>query len=117
MLFRSGQLNKAGLEDYGFTAQEIDSILADKQGRLRDMQRRLRIANALTPAKLAAMLRARLSEQIERLEDSRALSSLLRSLKGLPQWLFPEWQKQEQGMPFDGLMALAGGLAAGQQRC
>lgn len=91
-LISDDDLSAETLEDNGLSAAEAASILRDEAGRLRQLRLRLGIAARFNVAKLAALLRSRLAEHIEALQKSTELSGMLRSMKSLPVWLFPEWQ-------------------------
>ena len=59
------------------------------------MKRRHALSQRLGVAELASLLRNRLSEHIEAAKQASELATLLRSLKGLPLWLFPEWERAQ----------------------
>ncbi|MCB1186845.1 hypothetical protein KDL29_06720 [bacterium] len=94
-LIGSGELHQAGLKDCGFTDVEAHAILKDESRKLRELKRRHAMAMRLTVADLASLLRNRLSELIESAKKASELSTLLRCLKGLPSWVFPEWEQAE----------------------
>ncbi|MCB1221871.1 MAG: hypothetical protein H7A35_07490 [Planctomycetales bacterium] len=107
-LQHKGEIDRGILMEHGFTDVEAANILKDEAGRLRALKRRVASAAAITPESLAAMLRAKLSEMLSRVEKSTELSSLLRSLKGLPDWLFPQWKLEaEEQRNLDALRRLA----------
>ncbi|MEZ5337655.1 MAG: hypothetical protein R3F46_05265 [bacterium] len=112
-LLGSGKLTEEQLLESGFDREEARAILADPDGRLRTLRRSMALAEALTPEKLASLLRARLSEQIQALKGAGELASLLRSLRSLPDWLFPQWQQQNARKGNDGLAGLLGLAALG----
>ena len=69
------------------------------------MRIRVSVAKRLTVRELAALLRSRLAEHIEGTKKAAELASLLRCLRGLPVWLFPEWEKEETRQRLEGLIA------------
>jgi hypothetical protein len=91
-LICDGELEAEAMQACGFTADEAGSILRDEEGRLRQLRLRLGIARRFNVEKLAALLRSRLAEHVEALQKSTELAGMLRSMKSLPTWLFPEWQ-------------------------
>ncbi|MCB1219779.1 MAG: hypothetical protein H7A35_12005 [Planctomycetales bacterium] len=101
-LIGSGELDQATLKACGFSDVEAHAILKDESRKLRELKRRHAMAMRLTVADLAALLRNRLSEHIESAKKSSELSTLLRCLKGLPNWIFPEWEQEELAKLADG---------------
>ncbi|MEZ5337313.1 MAG: hypothetical protein R3F46_03530 [bacterium] len=108
-LLHRGPIDHKVLRDNGFSDSECVNILKDAEGRLRALKRRASAAALITPDSLAALLRSKLSEMLSAAEKSSELSCLLRTLKGLPDWLFPQWREQASELRnLDELRRLAG---------
>ena|SRR5690606_30475192 len=111
-LMATGSLDKANLKDCGFNDVECHELLKDKHGLLRKMKQQRAMALRMRVSDMAEMLRFKLAEHLKNAKKAAELSSLLRCLKSLPVWLFPEWEQAElQKLAHKGLDALAGKAA------
>lgn len=102
------QLNEESLLESGMGQAEARALLQDEEGLLKRMLMRASISERFSVDKLAALLRSRLAEHVEQAESSAQLAVLLRCMKGLPQWLFPEWNVEPTDADLEGLLKLAG---------
>lgn len=108
-LLSSSELDIKTLKESGFGDVESHAILKDEPGLLRAMKRRYALSQRLSVQNLAGLLRHKLSEHIERSQKATELSSILRCLKSLPDWLFPEWEQAALAkLAEKGLTALEG---------
>ena len=94
-LISAGELDQAGLKAAGFSDTETHAILKDQHGLLRRMRQHHQLSQRMGVKELATLIRHKLSEQLGNVKKAAELSSILRCLKGLPAWLFPEWEKTE----------------------
>ncbi|MCB1217614.1 MAG: hypothetical protein R3F46_07765 [bacterium] len=106
-LLGNGQLTESSLREFGLSRAESQAIMRDEEGLLRRMRMRYAISRQITVADLAALLRERLSHHIENAQKSSELSSLLRCLAGLPDWIFPEWEKAQIAASAEPLLPMA----------
>lgn len=110
-LLEDGELDEHNLKKSGLSEAEARAIMHDNTGALRLMRMRHRMAGRFKPASLASLLRSRLAIHLEATEKASELSSLLRSMKQLPDWIFEEWKKAG-GADLDKLMSMAGRSSA-----
>ena len=91
-LLAEDDLSEQSLRDSGLDADDAAALMQDEEGLLKRMCVRATIAHRFSLKTLKLVLRNRLSEHLEMAQKAAELSSILRSLKSLPDWLFPEWR-------------------------
>ncbi len=113
-LISDDELNEQTLRDSGLSQRDAGILIRDEDGLLRRMCVRATVAERFSVKTLAMVLRARLLEHLEQTQKASELSSILRSLKALPDWMFPEWKKAAEAEDLQGLRQAvhAGGTAA-----
>ncbi len=111
-LIGSDDLNVATLKECGMNDSEAQAIIRDQPGLLRRLRMRHATAIRITVQDLASLLRNKLSEQIENTKKATELASILRCLKGLPSWLYPEWEKAEVAEEINQLLNMTNGAHA-----
>ena len=94
-LISSGEMDQAGLKAAGFSDTETHAILKDQHNLLRHMKQHHQLAQRMGVKEMASLIRHKLNEQLGNVKKASELSSILRCLKGLPDWLFPEWERAE----------------------
>ena len=104
-LISDGDLGEQSLRDSGLSAEDAAALIRDEDGLLRRMCVRATVAERFSLKTLKLVLRNRLSEHLEMAQKAAELSSILRSLKSLPDWLFPEWKAAAEADDVDGLLA------------
>ncbi|MCB1218056.1 hypothetical protein KDL44_11725 [bacterium] len=112
-LISAGELDQAGLKAAGFVDTEVHAILKDQHNLLRRMKQHHQLAQRMGVKELATLIRHKLTEQLGNVQKAAELSSILRCLKGLPAWLFPEWEKAELANLAESGIAGLNGLARG----
>jgi hypothetical protein len=108
-LIADDDLSEEALLQSGFSEDETIALLSDEEGLVRGMQLRRSLAARFSVAKLAELCRSRLAEHLERAGKASEISAMLRTLRSLPVWLFPEWEVQEQASNLEELLHLANG--------
>ncbi|MEZ5337406.1 MAG: hypothetical protein R3F46_04000 [bacterium] len=109
-LHDAGELSADSLRECGLTRTEADALIRDESGLLRRLKQRAALATRLTVERLAKLIRNRLAYHLENTQKQSELACLLRSLRGLPDWLFPEWQQGNE-RNLESLLSLGGPVA------
>src|SRR5690606_21936724 len=104
-LISDDDLSEQSLRDSGLSAEDAAALIRDEEGLLKRMCVRATVAERSGVKTLQLVLHNRRSEHLEMAQKAAELSSILRSLKSLPDWLFPEWRKAAEADDADGLLA------------
>ncbi|MCB1217886.1 hypothetical protein KDL44_10860 [bacterium] len=113
-LISDDDLSEQSLVESGLSAVEAAALIRDEERLLKRMCVRATVAERVDVKTLAMVLRNRLLEHLEMAEKAAELSSIIRSLRSLPDWLFPEWRRAAESGELDAVrQALhSGGTAA-----
>ncbi|MEZ5337114.1 MAG: hypothetical protein R3F46_02525 [bacterium] len=113
-LISADELTEQTLVESGLSAEDAAALIREEEGLLKRMCVRATIAERFDVNTLAMVLRNRLLEHLEMAQKAAELSSIIRSLRSLPDWLFPEWRRAAESGDIDAVrQALhSGGTAA-----